>query len=110
MDIPLAKVLFELGLVGEKTVVETAVDALQGDTDSPALRLLAGLGPGELAQTGDLLSKTADDLQLPVPDELSAILTAGRWVARQGLTGRWTIQEALALDRPPDVVRVPTVG
>jgi hypothetical protein len=71
MDISLAKVLFELGLVGERTVVEAAVDTLEDGGDSPSLRLLAGLGPCGLAKTRDLLGKTADDLQLPVPDELS---------------------------------------
>jgi hypothetical protein len=126
MDILLAKVLFELGLVGERTVVDAAVDALEGGRDSPSLRLLAGLGPSELAQTRDLLGKTAADLQLPVQGELPAILTAGKWVAQQGLTGKWTIPEALAwiahhtwfayqrsaefeadpADRPPEIQRL----
>jgi hypothetical protein len=96
MDISLAKILFELGLAGERTVVEAAVEALHGDRDSPALRLLAGLGPSELARTSELLGKTGVDLGLPVQDELSAILTAGRWVAQQGVKGKWTIQDALA--------------
>ena len=126
MDLSLAKALFEFGLVGEDTVVGAAVAALEKGMDSPSLRLLAGLGPDEFGRTRDLLEKTASDLEMPVQEELADVLMAGRWVAQQGLMGRWTVQEALSwithqtwfayqgsadfeedpADRPPEIRRL----
>jgi hypothetical protein len=92
VDLLLARTLFPLGLVHERVVVEAAVDALQTGQDSPSLRLLAGLIPAESDRTGELLTKTSEELGLPARDELASVLVAGRWMAAEALAGRRDIE------------------
>jgi hypothetical protein len=97
MNLALARLLYEHHLVFEQAVVDAAVEELVSGTDSPSLRLLAGLGPRELDQTRDLLGRASVELGLPPPDDdVPGVLKAGNWLAAEALQGRVDTRRAVS--------------
>jgi hypothetical protein len=97
---PLERLVFDLAvdLLRVEDLPEIACGVLMDGPDSPGLRLLAALGPGDVRQdprhAWDLLRQAIEELGLEIPSFCDALAFQVRAVARKLAIGQCTVREA----------------
>ena len=76
-----------IGDLATENLPSVATEALVHEVDSPSLRQLAGLAPGDVREAYDLFRAALDELGLPLPDKDAALWRLTQLVATQIVAG-----------------------
>jgi len=93
MDLETAFALFEADQIWVESLPEIAAEALAEGSDSPSLRLLAGMAPFDPRDARNLFLMAMQELGIPRPDSHQAALVAARWLATQCLNGAMSLAD-----------------
>lgn len=93
MDLETAFALLETDEIGPESLPGIAAQGLQEGTDSPSLRLLAGIKPFDPRDARDLFNRAMVELGISMQPYEAAIIAA-RWLAGQCLNGALSPRDA----------------
>jgi hypothetical protein len=93
MDLETAFALLEADQIGVESLPDIATEALAEGSDSPSLRLLAGIAPFDPRDARDLFLMAMHELGIPRPNSHQAALIAARWLATECLNGAMSLED-----------------
>ncbi|MGD9729511.1 MAG: hypothetical protein AB7R40_26295 [Nitrospiraceae bacterium] len=76
-----------LGLLEPVALVEFAVDALECGSDSPSLRILAGLSCDNTSEIMAYFYRILSELGIALPEKYDAVMTLAQGIAKEILSG-----------------------